>query len=221
MQIDLLQCGRYDPSDVDEAPGADHPWKLKSRWATAFSEEDFCSAFCFVLFWALFSWMDLVVVVFWGGWRGLCWLLGAPPSRETRGSAHVAKIQTPTTDYDTHFFNITSKLSKNIQNHQLAALQSAYEALGALLRVCLCVCVEMEGGSLGRDRGPRHLCAKEPATRQPHGPLRADPHRTSTPPPTPTHTFRGRGHLPPRDPPHAHRRLRGRLLALPPRGPRA
>lgn len=85
MQIDLLQCGRYDPSDVDEAPGADHPWKLKSRWATAFSEEDFCSAFCFVLFWALFSWMDFGRGVFLGGLAGPVVAFGRPTkSRDAR-----------------------------------------------------------------------------------------------------------------------------------------
>lgn len=44
------------------------------------------------------------------------------------------------TDYDTHFFNITSKLARNMQNHQLAALQSAYEALGAFVVACVGVC---------------------------------------------------------------------------------
>ena len=54
MQIDILETGRFDPSDVDEQ--TDHPWKLKSRWGTAFSKEGFCSTF-FVLF-------SFVVVLF-------------------------------------------------------------------------------------------------------------------------------------------------------------
>lgn len=35
----MVKLGRYVPEDVDES--GDNPWKLKSRWGTAFSVNDF------------------------------------------------------------------------------------------------------------------------------------------------------------------------------------
>lgn len=54
VQIDILETGRFDRSDVDEQ--ADHPWKLKSRWGTAFSKEGFCGTLfgLFGLVWFVF-----------------------------------------------------------------------------------------------------------------------------------------------------------------------